>query len=115
MNDMDAMDVEIRVTPEGAIVVPVGEIDLGRAPAFREHLTRVQRERPERLIVDLGQVPYMDSSGVATLVEAMQTARRSGSRLVLCNLQERVRSIFEIARLETVFVIVASVEEGKSA
>ena len=115
MNDMDAIDVEVKVTPDGAIIVPVGEIDLGRAPAFREHITRVQRDRPIRLIVDLSQVPYMDSSGVATLVEAMQTARRSGSRLVLANLQDRVRSIFEIARLETVFVIVKSVEEGMTA
>jgi anti-sigma B factor antagonist len=56
--------------------------------------------KPAQLVVDLAQVPYMDSSGVATFVEAMQIARRVGSKLVLCALQERVRSIFEIARLD---------------
>jgi anti-sigma B factor antagonist len=115
MNDMEAMDVDVKVLADGAILTPVGEIDLGRAPAFREHLTRVQRQRPRRLVIDLGQVPYMDSSGVATLVEAMQTARRSGCKLVLCNMQARVRSIFEIARLETVFTIVNSADEGLQA
>jgi len=60
-------------------------------------------------------VPYMDSSGVATLVEAMQTARRTGGRLILCSMQAKVRSIFEIARLDTVFTIVASADEGLKA
>ena len=115
MNDSDAIEVEVSVTSDGAIVVPVGEIDLGRAPAFRERLSSVQQKKPRRVVVDLGQVPYMDSSGVATLVEAMQTARRSGSKLILANMQARVRSIFEIARLETVFTIVASTEEGMKA
>jgi anti-sigma B factor antagonist len=54
----------------------------------------------------------MDSSGVATLVEAMQVARKQGGRLVLCGLQEKVRSIFEIARLDMVFTIVGSRNEA---
>ena len=115
MNDSDAIEVEVKTTADGAILSPVGEIDLGRAPAFREHLFTVQQRKPRRLIVDLGQVPYMDSSGVATLVEAMQTARRSGSKLVLCNMQARVRSIFEIARLDSVFTIVKTTEDGMKA
>ena len=45
----------------------------------------------------------------------MQLARRKGSRLVLCHLQERVRSIFEIARLDMVFTIVADTEEALAA
>lgn len=115
MNESDAIHVEVKVTPDGAILSPIGEIDLGRAPAFREHLFTAQQKKPRRLIVDLGQVPYMDSSGVATLVEAMQTARRSGCKLVLCNMQARVRSIFEIARLDSVFTIVGSADDGLKA
>lgn len=115
MNESDAIHVEVKATPDGAILSPVGEIDLGRAPSFREHLFSAQQKKPRRLIVDLGQVPYMDSSGVATLVEAMQTARRSGCKLVLCNMQARVRSIFEIARLDSVFTIVGSADDGLKA
>ena len=48
----------------------------------------------------------MDSSGVATLVEAMQLSRKQNASLVLFSMQDKVRSIFEIARLDRVFTIV---------
>jgi anti-sigma B factor antagonist len=89
------------------IVLPIGDIDLSGSPTLRVELRRVQESRPMRLIIDLTGVPYMDSSGVATLVEAMQMARKNNTKLVLCGLREKVRSIFEIARLDTVFTIVA--------
>jgi anti-sigma B factor antagonist len=98
---------------DGATIVsPVGDIDLGRSPALRRELQSVQDSRPSRVVVDLGQVSYMDSSGVATLVEALQVARRSSTSLVVCSLNDRVRSIFEIARLDSVFTIAADVESA---
>lgn len=115
MNDADFIEVKTRVVDDTTILSPVGEIDLSRAPSLRMHITAVQAKRPHRLIIDLTAVPYMDSSGVATLIEAMQIARRSGGKLVLCALQEKVRSIFEIARLETVFTIVSTADEGLKA
>jgi anti-sigma B factor antagonist len=57
----------------------------------------------------------MDSSGVATLVEAMQIARKQSTRLVLCGMQSKVRSIFEIARLDRVFTIVDDREAAATA
>jgi len=91
---------------DGTIVVtPVGDIDLGRSPSVRAAIASANARRPNRLIVDLAAVPYMDSSGVATLVEALQIARRENSVLLLCGLQPRVRSVFEIARLDNVFTI----------
>ena len=92
------------------VVSPSGDIDLGRSPTLRAHLKQVQSKKPPRLIVDLGLVEYMDSSGVATLVEALQTARKQQASMVLGNMQDKVRSIFEIARLDTVFQIVPDVK-----
>lgn len=112
MNDGDHIEIKTRTVEDATILAPVGEIDLSCAPALRVQINEVQSNRPRRLIIDLSGVPYMDSSGVATLVEAMQTARRTGSKLVLCCLQAKVRSIFEIARLDTVFTIVNSESEG---
>jgi len=112
MNDADYIEIKTRIVDGTTILSPMGEIDLSRAPSLRTHISAVQAKRPRRLIIDLTAVPYMDSSGVATLIEAMQTARRSGGKLVLCALQEKVRSIFEIARLETVFTIVNTTDEG---
>ena len=105
-------DLEVHVEHHDAAVVlrPVGEIDLSCAPALRHQISEVQRTNPACLVVDLSEVPYMDSSGLATLVEAMQVAIRRRSKLFICGLQDRVRSIFEIARLHQVFVIVPDVE-----
>lgn len=110
-------DIEVRheQTETAMILQPVGEIDLSRSPALRTHLKMALQGKPARLIVDLQDVPYMDSSGVATFVEAMQQARRHSCELILCGLQDRVRSIFEIARLDMVFTILADVEEAKAS
>lgn len=98
--------VGIEIVEGGVVVSPEGDIDLSRSPSLRTSLRQALGTRPAKLIVDLEQVDYMDSSGIATLVEALQNARRSGTPMVLCCMKERVRSIFEIARLETVFTIV---------
>jgi anti-sigma B factor antagonist len=115
MNDTDQIEVNSEVTDDATILSPKGEIDLSRAPSLGHHLTSAQSGQPTRLIVDLVGVPYMDSSGVATLVAAMQVARRQGNKIILCGMQERVRSIFEIARLDQVFTITDTREQALEA
>lgn len=113
MRDSEHVEVSVESVDDALIIRPLGEIDLGRSPSLRLQLTQAMSREFSRLVIDLSDVPYMDSSGVATLVEAMQQSRRSGSKLVLCGLQEKVRSIFEIARLDTVFTIVSDSEEAR--
>jgi anti-sigma B factor antagonist len=108
----DSIVVKCEIRDGAAVVTPVGDVDLTASPVLRQELKKVQGSRPQRLIVDLSQVPYMDSSGVATLVEAMKTANQNRTRLVLCGMQPKVRSIFEIARLDTVFAIVADTNQA---
>ncbi len=112
MSKAEELDIQTEEITDGVILRPTGEIDLSCASMLRKRLGEVQETKPLRLIIDLSAVPYMDSSGVATLVEAMQIARRNGSKLVLSGLQVKVRSIFEIARLDMIFTIVDSVEEA---
>ncbi len=112
MSKAEELEIHTSNIHDGIILRPVGEIDLSCAATLRQGLSQIQGGRPQRLVIDLSQVPYMDSSGVATLVEAMQIARRTGSKLVLAALQEKVRSIFEIARLDMVFAIVDSVDDA---
>jgi anti-sigma B factor antagonist len=96
-------------------LAPSGDVDLSVARALQMEIRAAMDTKPIRMIVDLASVPYMDSSGVATLVEAMQIARKQDTRLVLCCMQDKVRSIFEIARLDRVFTIVASTEDAEGA
>jgi anti-sigma B factor antagonist len=90
-----------------------GEIDLHNSPELRSAiLSMLAKSIPKRLILNLAQVPYMDSSAVAVLVEALQKLRPSGGRLVLVGLQPRVKGLLEIARLDTVFVLVADEQQA---
>jgi anti-sigma B factor antagonist len=100
---------------EAIVLQPQGDVDLSRSPQMRQSLASAAAARPQRVVVDLSKVPYMDSSGVATLVESLQHARRDGWRLVICDLHPKVRSIFQIAKLEGVFTICDSVEAALSA
>jgi anti-sigma B factor antagonist len=97
-----------------AVVTPVGEIDLNSAPALKAHLRQAYGtlDKDGRLIVDMTAVPYMDSSGLATLIESMQASRRVGFALFVCGLNARVRAIFEIAKLQSVFTIVPTLDEA---
>ena len=68
-------------------------------------LSAVQQNRPKKLILNLQQVPYMDSSAIAILVEMLKEMRKTGGRLMLVDLQPRVKGLLEIARLDAIFSI----------
>ena len=87
-------------------VVPLkGEIDLHVSPAVTATLNEVIDKKPERLVVDLSEVSYIDSAGLAALIQSMQKVEGYGGKFMLSGLQETVRSIFEISRLDQVFQI----------
>ena len=113
MSSQQNIEVETETLPAGIVLRPKGDIDLSRAPAFRVEIAKWVKDNSSPVFIDLSQVPYMDSSGVATLVEALQMTNRSGVRLALFGMQERVRSIFEIARLDTVFRITETFEQAQ--
>ncbi len=112
--DMEDSSLPIDVERRGVatILSPRGDVDMSRAPAFREHVRLAQASKPKRLVIDMASVEYMDSSGLATLVEAMRNTRAAGTELVLCGLNPRVLAIFEIARLHQFFRIVPTVADA---
>lgn len=90
-----------------------GEIDLHNSPELRGALIELMDSaQPKKLILNLAQVPYMDSSAIAVLVEMLQKLRRGGGKLCLTHLQPRVKSLLEIARLDSIFVLAATDEEA---
>ncbi|MAE63078.1 MAG: anti-anti-sigma factor [Phycisphaeraceae bacterium] len=95
---------------DGLVIALEGEIDLIRSPQLRAELVEILDGGVDRLVIDLSEVSFMDSSGVATLVEVLQHQRKSESKLVLCGLRDKVRSIFEISRLDMVFSIADDVD-----
>ncbi|MCD6378037.1 MAG: STAS domain-containing protein [Planctomycetes bacterium] len=94
------------------VITAAGEIDLHQSNAFQQSLMEPLEQNPSRVVVDLSEVSYMDSSGVASLVKLLSRAMKQGIDVRLAGLNERVRSIFEITRLDTVFGIYPTVEEA---
>ena len=87
-------------------VVPLkGEIDLHVSPTVTATINEVIDKKPDRLVVDLSDVSFIDSAGLAALIQAMQKMEGYGGKFMLAGLQETVRSIFEISRLDQVFQI----------
>ena len=95
----------VRWQEEVAIVDVAGDIDLNRSLDFQKALLSVLEDGPHHIIVNLSGVPYMDSSGVASLVKLLSRARKGGCQLSLVGLTTRVKSLFEITRLDVVFNI----------
>lgn len=97
-------------------VLPLeGEIDLHISPSLTAALNKMIDDKPKQLVVDLARVSYIDSAGLAALIEAMQKVEAYGGKFALADLQETVRSIFEIARLDQVFQIFSNVDAALAA
>lgn len=104
------MEIDTEFTdPEEAVLHVRGEVDMNTSDELRQVLIEAADKTMDRVTVDLGDVEFMDSSGIATLVEGQQRLREHGGELVLVNLTDPVRSVLEIANLMEVFTIESSV------
>ncbi|MEA3186433.1 MAG: anti-sigma factor antagonist [Chthoniobacter sp.] len=91
--------------PEPNVLALEGEIDLHESPTIREAFTSLIEQKQQQIVVDLNGVNYIDSSGLAVLIDAMQRIQAYGGKFALYGLRESVRTVFEIARLDQVFRI----------
>ncbi|MHC4976747.1 MAG: STAS domain-containing protein [Planctomycetota bacterium] len=105
MHEAGSLQFDVKEHDTSLVVSPEGEVDLSTSPELREALKAALRRKPGRLVIKLDGVPSMDSSAIATLIEAMRLCKGENVDLILCCVTERVRSVFEIARLDSVFDI----------
>src|SRR5882724_10318263 len=102
-------------TVEGLATISLkGEIDLQFSPALRTLLQTQLKKHVPILLLDFSEVSYIDSSGLATLVEYYQQSRSHGGRIALAALNPRVRSIFDLVRLNEVFPIFDTVAAART-
>jgi anti-sigma B factor antagonist len=95
---------------DGVILVSLsGEVDLSHSATLRKRLMELMFER-RAVVVDLSAVTYVDSSGIAGLVEAYQMARKNATRFVLASVSDPVRRVLQLARLDRVFTLSDTVE-----
>ena len=92
-------------TPEPNVLSITGEIDLHESPHLKQAFEPLVKKKTPRVLVDFTGVSYIDSSGLAVFIEAMQRIEAYGGKFAIYGLRENVRSIFELARLDQIFSI----------
>ena len=111
------MELKSHSTPDGkiAILKLTGRFDAYEVPAVKEWLKTAADEPSAQLVVNLAEVHFVDSSALATLVQGMKHCRQHQGDLHLCGLQQPVKIIFELTRLDKAFDIFVSEDDAVSA
>ena len=96
------MDIKLSENNGVTVAAIEGEINISSSPQLKKEMEKVTNPK---VVVNLAKVGYVDSSGLATLVELLKKARSKGGALYLTNLSDKVRSLFEITKLDKLFGI----------
>ena len=95
---------------EGVAVFQVnGEINISTSPDFKKQF---EKQSSKKIVVDLEKVTYIDSSGLATLVEILKRTKSQGGMLGLAGMSDKVRSLFEITKLDKLFLLFKTQDEA---
>ena len=105
------MKVEVRNENDVTVIIPVGSLVIGQPEqAINETVTRLLADGRSRLVIDLGEVKKIDSSGIETLLTACQRARDAAGDVRLARVAPRFQTLLEIAHLTNVLKIYPDVE-----
>lgn len=105
------MKVNVRQRGQATILDVDGQITFESTPALREKLLGALQAK-STVLVNLSQVAYMDSSGIATLVEGLKAAQSQKAGFGLFGLTKNTRNVLELVRLDKVFKIFESEDEA---
>ncbi|EAW34426.1 STAS domain-containing protein [Lyngbya sp. PCC 8106] len=96
--------------PQHIVLQSQPRLDLQGGNALKEQVLAISAEHSRLWVIDLAAVEFIDSSGLGALVTALKSARRQGSRLVLCHPSATVKLILEITQLDRVFEVFDELE-----
>ena len=108
------MEIGTRLMNNIKVVELQGRLDAHQGKLVDEKLTKVL-DTQSRTIVNLSKVHFIDSTGLSILVKGMKHHREKAGDLVLCELQQPVRIIFELTRLDRMFAIYPTETEALQA
>jgi anti-sigma B factor antagonist len=109
------IEVVTRQQQDTIMISIKGDVDLYSSPSVRKAIIALTEKKTPVIMVDLNGVSYMDSSGVATLVEGLQQTGKYKGRFKLFGLGMAVREVFELSRLDKVFEIYPNEEAAFSS
>ena len=110
------MQISSRHLDKTTIFDVTGDIDLANSPQVRKALLQEVREnRTPRVVLNLSKVRYIDSSGVASLVEGLKAARDHGLRFILFGLSPSAREVLQLSRLLKIFEVYDNEEQAMAS
>lgn len=80
-----------------------GDIDINSSPDVKKSFDEAVRDKKDKIVINLSEVNYVDSSGLATLVEILKNIRPYGGKMKITNLSSKVKGLFEITKLDKLF------------
>jgi anti-anti-sigma factor len=107
--------LQVDVTPAGpgpALVVLAGEMDIVSAGAFTESMTELDSSVPDALVIDVGGLTFIDSSGISALVQAARNVEARGGRAVIAAPAGHVQRVFDITGVGDVVTITTDRNEA---
>ena len=104
LNADDGLEITVDGYEEGTVFRLRGRVTIDSSPALRERLLAMLRGQPPTAVIfDLSEVPYIDSSGIATLIEGLKIARNRQTAFCLQGLQGRLLHLFEVTGVLALF------------
>ena len=98
------LEISVVESKDGALLAPAGRLDIDSSPGLRDLLlAQLKSRRHRRVTIDLSAVTQIDSSGIATLIEALKIAYACKTELTLQGLHDEVRRLFEFSGMLALF------------
>lgn len=103
--------MEVKASQAGEVMLyhVQGEINISTSPELKKHF---EKQPSKKVVVNLEKVTYIDSSGLATLVEMLKKTKMQGGQLGLAGMSDKVKSLFEITKLDKLFLIFPNQDEA---
>ena len=99
------MDIVEEKMQDVWVLTPKGRIDASCSAQIKDKVLSMIDDHKYRLLLDLSEVDFIDSSGLGTLVSCLNTMNKAGGALKLCSFQENPKQVFEMTRLDRVFEV----------
>lgn len=93
------------------VVQPAGILDGPKGNQLRREISDVVESKPNIVLIDLQDVPFMDSSGLGALLSAMKMVRAIGGKLFICSVNPQVKMLFELTKMDRVLESFADKDE----
>ncbi|MEW6170868.1 MAG: STAS domain-containing protein [Candidatus Omnitrophota bacterium] len=82
-----------------------GEINISTSPELRKFFDNLVQNKTKKIILDFTSLSYIDSSGLATLIELLQRIKKIDGKFYICNMSDKIKNIFEITKLHKLFEV----------